>query len=321
MRPLLAILNAPPRVKRGNLGVCDSPAGVGGTGMGCEACGGGVELTVAYVNTAIGSMQEGRWAGQVAMLQDLRPDLVGMSEADHLADPAVVAEVETALAMQMTVGPPAPGRHRIAAAWRPDVLELAAVETTYVHLFHHGYVAPRFTLPGLPVPLAVIVCHLCPSSADRAAQEAQILAARAWRWDGLGMIIGDVNHCPVWVDRELEEPDWSQVPPHNRSSRCLPRAGVDEPWVGDQIVGRRLAMADLTDIAAQQAVVTGDMSLLRPTGKTGRLRVDQAHVTPALAAAVTGYQVLDTGASSDHDGIAVTIDIERIDVDRLLPYA
>jgi endonuclease/exonuclease/phosphatase family metal-dependent hydrolase len=164
------------------------------------------------------------------------------------------------------------------------------------------------------VPLVVISTHLTPYSADQAACEAQLLAARVYRHGGLGLIAGDINH-PAFDD---EEPDWSKVKPYNRSARCARRTG-NEPWRSNRIVGQTLRDAELTDIAAHLADQRGEDSLRAPTGKAGLLRVDQVHVTPALVPAIRDYRRLES-PFSDHHGVVCEFDLEAIDQARVFAY-
>jgi endonuclease/exonuclease/phosphatase family metal-dependent hydrolase len=185
---------------------------------------------------------------------------------------------------------------------------------------HHGYCAPRFRVLGLerelPQPLVAISTHLTPYSAQTAAQEAQLLCARAYRYGGIAVVSGDINHVPLG---DLE-PDWTLVQPYNRTSRCLPRISADDPWLGNRIVGQVFRDGEFTDVAAYFADQLQDPSLRRPTGKAGLLRVDQAHVTPALVPALREYRRVDPGERSDHYGIAFALDLDAADTTRTRAY-
>ena len=111
-------------------------------------------------------------------------------------------------------------------------------------------------------------------------------------------IAGDINHCPL-DDPEIE---WERVQPYNRTSRCLPRASEDEPWRGNRIVGQIFRDGEFTDVG-------GYFEDRQATGKAGLLRVDQAHVTPALRPALRSYQRVDPGPASDHYGISWELDL------------
>ncbi|RFS81453.1 hypothetical protein D0T12_31375 [Actinomadura spongiicola] len=50
--------------------------------------------------------------------------------------------------------------------------------------------------PEVRVPLTAISAHLNPYSVLAAAPEAQLLAARLYRYGGMGVIGSDINHIP-----------------------------------------------------------------------------------------------------------------------------
>ena len=77
--------------------------------------------------------------------------------------------------------------------------------------------------------------------------------------------------------------------------------------------------AELTDVAAYLADTTGDVSLRAPTGKAGLIRVDQVHLTPALAPTVRAYERLESDFS-DHHGIIVELDLEALDASQVRQY-
>ncbi|TMR07823.1 hypothetical protein ETD86_50360 [Nonomuraea turkmeniaca] len=273
-------------------------------------------LTIISQNAAYGADTQGRWPDLVQVIRNQHADVILLQEVDWLADPKVAAQAATDLGMQIVV---APSRNLpTAVAWRPEALELIATETKYSRELHHGYCAPRFRPAGLQVdmPLVVISAHLIPYSAQAAAQEAQMLIARLYRYGGLGLLGGDINHCPVLLDGQ-PEPDWQAVQPYNRSSRCHRRTTLDEPWRGDQIVGQTLRDGDLIDVAAHVAAEKGDVGLLAPTGRHGGVRVDQLHVSAALTPAITDYWRIDPGTASDHYGVGTRLDLTHLDHARL----
>lgn len=79
----------------------------------------------------------------------------------------------------------------VAVAWDPEYLRVEDVETRYATELHHGYAAARIApwglAAGLPAPLVAVSAHLIPYSAQQAAVEAQILAARVYRHGGIGL--------------------------------------------------------------------------------------------------------------------------------------
>jgi hypothetical protein len=305
------------------------------------------ELRILFQNCKFRALADGRWDGLVGIFQERNPHIVMLAEMDWLADSDALEEgklkvdqdaaerVKADLGMELAVSL-SQTRGHVAVAWDPDYLEYIDCETTYSRTdFHHGYCAPRFWAGPrlrpllrrpLPVPLVAVATHLSPYYAPTAAGEAAILNARVHRFGGLGVIAGDINHCPIRIDGEPDIP-WREVQPYNRSSRCLPRASEDDPWVDNDIVGRTLRDGAMTDVAAYLATKplregTGeiDVSMLQPTGKHGGGRVDQGHVTAALVAALIGCGRIDPGDNSDHDGIDFAVDLNKIDERNLREY-
>lgn len=276
-------------------------------------------LTVMSQNVQYGADKDGRWEGIVADIHSVGPQLVLFQEVDFLADPDKAEAAEGALGMLLVV---APSRNLpTAVAWDPAYLELVDTETKYSKdEMHHGYCAPRFRPLGLDNPLSapmvVISTHLTPYSAQAAAQEAQMLCARAYRYGGIALVAGDINHMPLGDD----EPDWSLVQPYNRASRCHRRTSADEPWRGDRVVSEVFRDAEFTDVAAHVADLRGDSSLRAPTGKAGLIRTDQVHVTPALKPTIKNYWPVDTGTHSDHHGVAFTLDLNEADASCVRAY-
>ncbi|MFJ6384707.1 hypothetical protein ACIQI7_32455 [Kitasatospora sp. NPDC092039] len=274
-------------------------------------------LTVMSQNIQYGSDVR-RWAGLVDVVRAVAPQLLLFQEADHLTDPGQADAARRALGMELFVAPARSGRP-VSVAWDPAHLRVEDIETRYAAELHHGYAAARIAPWGLtaalPAPLIAVSAHLIPYSAQQAAVEAQILAARVYRHGGIGLIGGDINH-PTATDPEI---DWERVKPYNRSARCERRQNPGDPWVSNRIVGRTLRDADLTDVAAHLADDRQDPTLRRATGRHGGLRVDQVHTTPALTPAAIDYQVVEHD-HSDHLAVVATFDLARVDGTRLYDF-
>ncbi|MFE7524645.1 hypothetical protein ACFU7Y_02875 [Kitasatospora sp. NPDC057542] len=271
-------------------------------------------LTVMSQNIQYGPTPS-RWAGIVEVVRATGPHLLLLQEADHLTGPDQADAAARALGMELRVAPSRSGRP-VAIAWDPTHLRVEDLETRYVADLHHGYAAARIApwglAAGLPTPLVAISAHLIPYSAQQAAIEAQILAARVYRHGGIGLIGGDINH-PTATDPEI---DWTLVKPYNRASRCERREHPGDPWVSNRIVGQTLRDADLTDVAAHLSDRRQDPALRRATGKHGGLRVDQIHTTPALTPAIADYRTVEHDYS-DHLGIVADLDLALVDAARL----
>lgn len=161
----------------------------------------------------------------------------------------------------------------------------------------------------------MISTHFIPYSAQQAAQEAQLVAARLYRYGGLGVVGGDINHLPLGDP----EPDWDTIQPYNRSSRCHRRRHDNEPWRGNLVVGETLRDAGLVDACAHIAEQRADPSLRQPTAKAGGVRVDQFWGTASVAPAFDDYVWVDN-PYGDHYGVLTRLDLTRIDRDALREY-
>ncbi|MFI0406559.1 hypothetical protein [Actinomadura sp. 3N508] len=276
-----------------------------------------MQLTVMSLNfkyagrTDSDGRPDPRWPDQVDIIRKVDPHiLLGQEAHGWEADPRLQADAEHDLGMRAHVAPSKSGAHTVVMH-RPDVLRWRHWETKYARESRHGFGVAVFDViadPKMKVPLTVISAHLHPSSAQKAATEAQVLIERLYRYGGMGLLGGDINHLgPADTD-----PDWSTVPPYNRSSRCYRRAVPDGPWLGNPLVALTLADGDLYDVAELIADREGDEAadkeLLAPTGHNGGVRTDQFWVTDNMADAVLGYQRIPTGKASDHDAIVATID-------------
>jgi hypothetical protein len=143
------------------------------------------------------------------------------------------------------------------------------------------------------VPPVAISTHLTPYCAEVAAQEAKLLIARAYRYGGIALVGGDINHMPLGDP----VPDWSRVQPYNRASRCLRRESPTAPWRGNRIVGETFRDGEFTDVGGYIADLRQDPSLRKPTGKAGLLRVDQTPVF-AVRRRAAGFVSVSAGSRS-----------------------
>ncbi|MER6086771.1 hypothetical protein [Streptomyces bluensis] len=276
-------------------------------------------LTVMSQNAQYGAHLDGRWEGLVDVVRGVSPQMLLLQEVDWLADADRAEAAEEALGMKLVVAP----SHNLptAVAWDPEHLELLDVETKYSEReMHHGYCAPRFRPLGLteewPVPLVAISTHLTPTSAQAAAIETQLVVSRAYRYGGIAVVGGDINHMPLGDP----EPDWSRVQPYNRTSRCLRREHPTDPWQGNRVVGQTLRDGEFTDVGGYVADLRRNPDLLEPTGKHGLLRVDQIHVAPALVPTIKDYWRVDPGPHSDHYGVATRLDLQQTDLSLVRTY-
>lgn len=253
---------------------------------------------------------EDRWPGLAGLITAVGPDVVVLQEVggweSDLARQHARAEAD--LGMRIHLRPSVNSAGGTAIAHRHG-LRWVATETQYATRMLHGFTHVCLDV-GLAWPLVVISAHLTPYSAQAAAQELQVIIGRAYRYGGLAVIGGDMNHVPL-AD---PEPDWSRARPYNRSARTHAVAVSGERPRGDRIVAATARQGDLTDVAAHLAETHGDPSLRAPTGHHGGLRVDWFLTTPALRPAISEYRRIETRPHTDHDAICVEIDEARIDL-------
>jgi endonuclease/exonuclease/phosphatase family metal-dependent hydrolase len=140
-------------------------------------------ITVMSQNAQYGARAQGRWPRLAEVLRAIRPTIL-LQEVDESADPGQASKAAAELGMRLEL---TPSRNLpTAVAWDGGVLEELAGgwRPKYSRELQHGYCGPRFRVPGLDEPLAVISTHLTPYSAQGAAIEAQMLISRAYRHDG-----------------------------------------------------------------------------------------------------------------------------------------
>lgn len=248
------------------------------------------------------------WFPMVFLLKDSNADVVAVQECpgpDHLARLADKLGYEHHIA-------DAPTGIHTGLLWRPEI-EAISVGDKYAELIRkgtwHGFTSATLVGPGWPCPVTFISAHLIPHDVDQAVGEARFLQTRVRREGWPGVLVGDLNHGPLVGP----EPNWEEVPEHNRASRTI--LDPDRPDVLrlDRRVGLALTRGGLVDVAAHLAAATGEEDLLAHTGVHGKLRVDQAWVTRQLVPAIRGYERLDHRGVTDHHPIAVDLALEGLE--------
>lgn len=183
--------------------------------------------------TPNGDPDPGRWDGLMDTISHHRPDVLLLQEVGRWTENnrTPIARAEQALGMRMVGIVTTPAGGGTALMLNPDTVGWEQWEDRYASRLHHGFGVAVLRLPGLDTPLAAISAHLTPYSATAAAQEAQILVARAYRYGGIGIIGGDINHFPL-DDHAI--PDPHTIPPttgprDGSAMRAAP-TGQTEPW-------------------------------------------------------------------------------------------
>lgn len=276
-------------------------------------------FTVMSVNVQRGGVRrddgshDDRWPGLVGVITAQSPDLVLLQEVGGWQEDLAAqhARAEADLGMRVHLTPSVNSAGGTAIAHGP-LLCWTAIETRYAARTLHGFTHLALDI-GQRRPLVVISAHLTPYSAQTAAQELQLIIGRAYRYGGIGLIGGDMNHIPLGDP----EPDWTRVHPYNRSSRTHP--APDDTPTGNRIVSATAHQADLTDVAAHLADTHHNPLLRAPTGHHGGIRVDWFLATPAVLPAISTYRRVPTHPHSDHDAIVVELDETRIDLSQARP--
>ena len=159
---------------------------------------------------------------------------------------------------------------------------------------------------GLPSLISVVPAHLSPYGSDKALQEANLIASRAYRYGPFAVIGGDINYPPA----AGPEPDYSVLRPYNIAARTILDA-EGEGYVPDRRIGQKFMQAGFVDVAYHLYERTHDDKYLTRTAKDDRL--DQFWVTEPLADAIVDYWLITSPEeASDHAGVAFTLDTEKI---------
>ncbi|MGW7582778.1 endonuclease/exonuclease/phosphatase family protein [Kitasatospora sp. NPDC054768] len=284
-----------------------------------------MKLTIVVQNLQRGGLRAGdgtpddRWPQLAKRISSVEPDLVLLQEAEGWTEIGhrQLVRAEQDLGLEALLAPTRSGRGTTLLYRRETLGRRTSWTTDYTaDETHHGFGTAGFTIPGLPAPLAVTSVHLTPYSADKAIAEADFAASRTYRHGPYGILGGDINYPPL----AGPAPAWHRMRPYNRGSRTLlTDPALDQQPTPDRRVAWKLAANGLTDVAWHLHQQTGDNDLLRRTGNDDR--IDQLWVSAPLVPAIESYTLLDTPrGASDHHGLAVTLDTDRIDTTRSWTY-
>ncbi|MUL41575.1 endonuclease/exonuclease/phosphatase family protein [Streptomonospora sp. PA3] len=262
-------------------------------------------LTIMSQNLKHGGIGDGegnpedRWPRLAETITAVRPDILCLQEchgwSDHLHHQTYRAEKD----LGMRLAGLAPGRcgGGNAVFYRPSPhLAQCGWADAYAQELYTGLGIALFHVAGLPARLAVASTHLTTTSAEAALDEAMRVEDRVCRYGGYGVMIGDINAHPLHDGGRA--PDPATIKQRDRACR------YDENEQPDRRVARRLHRAGLVDAADHLATRSHNYDLYAPTGQ-GRIRVDQAWLSPPLASLLTGYERIPT--ASDHDAITITL--------------
>lgn len=238
-----------------------------------------------------------------ALLSATGADVIAVQECpgqEHLE------QLAAALGYEHRIAPSPTGLHT-GLLWAPHVREVEGGDK-YADRTWHGFTSSTLVADGWACPVTVISAHLVPHDVDGAVAEARLLQTRVRRQGWPGILTGDLNHGAL----AGPEPDWEQVPVHNRASRTVLDQGRPEVVRLDRRVGLALHRGGLVDVAARVAEQAGDEGALAHTGVHGLLRVDQCWTTGELAPAISGYTRLGHEQVTDHHPIQVDLALEDL---------
>lgn len=286
----------------------------------------GRSLTIVTQNLGHGGLHDGsgtpedRWPALAERIWSAgQPDLVLLQEAVgwHRYGHRQLARAMADLDMDAVPLPPSGSGYPPALLYRRETMGRWTVwNPDFAHKALHGFGVACFDV-GLPAPLAVVSAHLNPFSADAARTEAQLVAARAYRYGPYGIVAGDINYPPA--PPSSPSPDYEAMRPYNRAARTRLPSEAGHPLVPDRRVTEMLAYSGYTDAAWTLYQQTGDDELLRRTGTDDR--IDQVWLSEPLGGAVVGCRYLDKPVdASDHLGLAVTLDLGQADTSTVWEY-
>ncbi|MGW0712502.1 endonuclease/exonuclease/phosphatase family protein [Streptomyces sp. NPDC002643] len=285
-----------------------------------------MELTIVVQNLGHGGLRNGsgdpedRWPQLVERILGAgEPDLVLVQEAvdwDKYGHRQLGRAMRD-LDMDTLPIPPSSSGYPPAVLYRKETLGYwSHWNTDFAQETLHGFGVAVFDV-GLPAPLAIAGVHLNPFVADKARDEAKLIATRALRYGPYGIVAGDLNYPPA--DPANPSPDYAAMRPYNKSARTRLPSEVGGQLVPDRRVTEMLAYTGFVDAAWKLYEERGDKELLRKTGTDDR--IDQLWVSAPLRDTVVDYRLLDTPAgASDHHGLVVRIDLERVNTDNVWAY-
>ncbi|TDQ54315.1 endonuclease/exonuclease/phosphatase family protein [Actinorugispora endophytica] len=251
-----------------------------------------------------------RWPAVAEAIRAENPDILCLQElhgwTSHNYQQLFRAERDLGMRVAGWV-PPARSRGGTLLMYRhrPGGIRMRQWESANSTELYNGLGVAVFDFGG-DAPLTVAGVHLQVASIEAATQEALLAVSRAYRYGGLGVVMGDFNHQTL----DDPAPDHTTRSPLSVAARW--RFGPDGSIVPDRSLARKLVLARMTDAAAHLAQVTGDASLTAPTAGGG-IRTDQAWVTPPLVPALAAYRRIPHDAS-DHHLISVDLDPNQITV-------
>lgn len=274
-------------------------------------------LSRGGLHNAQGEYQD-RWPQLAERIKEVDPDLLLLSELNNWKDYGYKQYVRAANDLGLDIAPAAPSETGYATGlmYRREKLgHWRFHNDSLSHATTHGFAVTGFDV-GLPMLLNIAPVHLCFYSAQKAAQEAQLVISKVYKDTSFAIIGGDCNFSPA----EGRDPDYSRSKPYNFSARTIIDTAEEVP-VADLRADRQMAWTlvrgGFVDVAHHLYRKTNDEKLLQPTTNNDE-RIDQFWVSKAIAPALEHYEQTDKNPkATDHPGIVIEIDTEKVDTQRM----
>jgi endonuclease/exonuclease/phosphatase family metal-dependent hydrolase len=183
--------------------------------------------------------------------------------------------------------------------------------TEHGELLQHGFGVAGFDVE-LSSLLSVMSVHLDAFGSDRALQEIEVVANRAYKNGPFAVMGGDFNYTASRGPNPNY--DYAGIPPYNVQGRTmLSDPTKNEPLLPDRRIGWKLERADMVDVAYYMFDKTKDKKYLENTANDPPDRIDQFWVSRPLASGIINYWVISQPENaSDHKGIAFQLDTALI---------
>jgi exodeoxyribonuclease-3 len=259
-------------------------------------------MKILSYNTLFGGFdgaERRRYEAQIALIRELRPDVLLLQEARNYAAAGSTLwfETERLLGMRGFVGL-APQTEQNTAIFIAPFIRPVRVETDSAH-FHHALLVLTAEVPEFPQPVTFISAHLCPNGAGVRAREAAYLVPHATA-AALTLVGGDFNTIS---DHDGVPADLAGLPAHHRVRYTEPDGitpdGRPLQW---------LESAGLHDVgfrAGRHADATVPTAGFKDT-EFATFRSDYFLASVTLLKSLKDYRVIRnevTDKASDHDPI------------------
>ncbi|MFE0777614.1 endonuclease/exonuclease/phosphatase family protein [Streptomyces sp. NPDC058861] len=276
-----------------------------------------MKLRVVTFNTLFGGHDDDglglghRWRRQVPFLKSLEPDVLLLQECNfwqllgrrRLNQAVTELGLATGFLAEANI---TTAGHQFHSAILTSARVAVLAEDCDRSRYHHVMGWMNLRVPGLPGrALEVRNLHLDPFDPRNRAREVAPLGVLAAP-GRLALVGGDVNS----IGQRFPEPDWRGMAPHLLNGHLrLP----GEAEVGDRDAVELLARSGFIDTALASGMAEVPTAAFGP-GDVPR-RQDLILASPALAPAVTGYQVHRQPVddeTSDHCAVSVDLDLTAL---------